>query len=391
MCPLYYSDSTTLHVFGNSVIVDQINGDDTQGSRGLVAFKTIQAALAVAQSGDCVYIAPGTYNLTSGITLPDNVTVRGMNAQAVTIQMLNVVANTDLITMGNNNRVEDVTLKLTSAGHHTLRSIVYPGTRSGTSKLRTLNITVDNSGAGSAGTSNVYAIHSNGTGTPNDSFNAVRACMITVNSAGLGNKRGILVDTANNFSSRDSNFVVTNAGGAGSYIALETNNAAARLVNRSSYANGATADISQTLGTLVWEGQLANLNANGLNFNSLVTPAILEFCIPGAVKSASPQFLYPGTFNPSTNEISLNLPSGAVVKNMVIESLIAPGTGHTDVYTVRKNGVNTSLTVTLSGATLDGSDTVHSVTYNAGDDLSIQLNTTNASLGANVVVLVEAV
>lgn len=45
----------------------------------------------------------------------------------------------------------------------------------------------------------------------------------------------------------------------------------------------------------------------------------------------------------------------------------APGTGTTVTWTLRVNGVDTALTVTISGTNKTGTDTTHSVTVNAGD------------------------
>lgn len=105
----------------------------------------------------------------------------------------------------------------------------FPGTTSLTSRLRTATVTVDNSTASTLGTWNVWGIHSFGTATPDESISVVRATTITVNSAGLGSKRAILVDTnAHNFHCRDINCIVTNAGGAGSYIGAEVNQASAQ-------------------------------------------------------------------------------------------------------------------------------------------------------------------
>ena len=46
--------------------------------------------------------------------------------------------------------------------------------------------------------------------------------------------------------------------------------------------------------------------------------------------------------------------------------------GRTDIYTVRVNGVNTTITCTLDN-TLIGSDTVHTALVAAGDQISVIL------------------
>ncbi len=56
--------------------------------------------------------------------------------------------------MGENSRVEDVNLLLTSANHVNLVGVAFSGTTSQIAKLRSTSITVDNSTAWTTGTSN---------------------------------------------------------------------------------------------------------------------------------------------------------------------------------------------------------------------------------------------
>ena len=200
-------------------------------------FKTVDQAITAVyttgtqgNTGCTVYVLPGTYNLATGITLPDYSSLRGLSLQTVNIQMLNVGETTTLVTMGNNTRIEDVTLNLTSAGHHTLSGINFGGpSYTQISKVRTTVINVNNSGASEAGTSEVTGVLCNGTGSFNSStfsFNSLKGSTINVLSNGKGNKRGILVSNSNQVSTRDLNVYVarpTNVGSQGSYVGVETN------------------------------------------------------------------------------------------------------------------------------------------------------------------------
>lgn len=214
---------------GNTAVVDSVYGNDSTASVGGLPYLTVQAAVAAVSSGQTVWILPGTYNLPKGITITNGSSIRGLSLQTVIIQMINVTSDTTLITMGENCRVEDVTLKLTSAEHHTLRGIVFGGTSSVTSKLRTTVLTVDNSTAPVSGTSNVYGVEANGIGTLTSqsfSFNCLKGSTINVFSNGGGNKRGILVSNTNIVTTRDLNIYVdgpTNSNSTGSYVGVETN------------------------------------------------------------------------------------------------------------------------------------------------------------------------
>ena len=215
---------------GNILTVDQINGNDATGSPSGLPYKTVNAAVSAVLTGDTIRILPGTYNLTSPIVLPNNISIRGTSLQTTTIQMLNVTSNTTLITMGENTRVEDLTLKLTSQGHYNLTGIEFGGTTTVTGKLRTCVLTIDNSNAPyNTGTSDVTGVLASGTGTLGSasfSFNSLKGSTLNVYSNGAGKKRGVLVTGQNVMSTRDMNIYVAgpvNIASTGSYIGVETN------------------------------------------------------------------------------------------------------------------------------------------------------------------------
>jgi hypothetical protein len=373
---------------GNTVRVDPVYGSDIRGARNGTPFATINGALSAAISGDVVWIFPGTYN--ESFTIPNGVSVLGLDLNAVTISK-NVTTATDLITMGENTRFENVTLSLTSSNHVQLRGIVFPGTTSATAKVRTITLTVDNSGAG-AGTSNVYGIHSNGTGTPAQQTPALRASTITVNSTGAGSKRGILVSTANSYHIRDSNVNVTNSS-TGSAIGVETSNASAVFTAHTSTISGtnsntptAAADISQTAGSItIATTDLVNANANGLGFTTNVSPNVLVWTYTGNVP-ANTKFMQLGNAIPSANEMDVYCNQRLLVKALSIQTTSAPGS--TDTYTLFKNGAATNFIVSLTTPNLSNINNSQSVSFNAGDRIALQV-TRGSSGASNPVVVME--
>lgn len=222
----------SVYQMGKVARVDSVYGYASNiASIGGLPFLRVEDAVAAigSMTGVTVWVFPGTYNLPNGIILPANTALRGLNVQTCIIQMLNVTQDTTLITMGSPSRVEDLTLKLTSQEHHTLKGIVFGGTTTTDGKLRTSVLTVDNSSAPLGGTSNVYGIECNGSGTlgPGSfSFNALKGSTINVISNGGGNKRGVLVSGSNIVSSRDLNIYVAkppDTASTGSYVGVETN------------------------------------------------------------------------------------------------------------------------------------------------------------------------
>jgi hypothetical protein len=377
----------------NTALVSK-SGDDTKGSIGGGPFLTINGAISAIQSasltGITILVFPGTYDET--ITLPAGNSLRGVSLSTVIIRSQNVVANTTLVTMGESTRLEDVTMQLTSTVHVNLIGIAFPGTTTQTSKIRNAVLTVDNSSASSTGTSNVYGIYSNGTGTPDTSVSTARACTITVRSSGLGTKRGVLVDTnINNFNVRDVNFLVSNVGGgSGSYIAAEVNKSGAQISLRLVALQGPTADISQTAGTIfLGSANLLGSGTNNLAFTAVQQPSQLLWADPGNLPQNATRFYRPGTASVTTTEILLRLSQRAVVKALSVRSLTGPGGTVTDTWTIRKNGVDTVLTVSLTGSQTSNINSTNAITFQAGDTISLKVVTGSGTATTDSVIQVD--
>lgn len=236
-----FGSSAALLKMGNIALVDAVNGNNATASINGLPFLTVEAALtAITAAGSpaTMWILPGTYTLasaTTGLTLPNGCTMRGHNTQTTRIVMnaSNPGGTVTMLTMGENSRVEDLSLTLNSSNATTnLVGIALPGTTSVTSKLRTAVLTVDNSGLAAGTTTNVTGILANGGGTLGNgsfSFNFTRGVTVNVFSDGGGNKRGVNVTTATDITFRDTNIYVrepTDVTSTGSYVGCESANAA---------------------------------------------------------------------------------------------------------------------------------------------------------------------
>lgn len=386
---LFFFSSTGELKTGRVIWVDDVFGDDSTGQRESLTkpFKTIEAAIAAAVSGDHIWILPGTYNPTGTLTIPANVTLRGVAVQAVIIQKA-ATANTTFITVGDNCRVEDVTVNLTSTGHFTLIGILYGGATPGSAKIRNAVIKVDNSGAG-AGASDVTGIAVRATAMPTPEFTAIRATTITVKSTGTGTKRGILVDaTASNFNIRDVNVRCESA--TGSAIGAETNIAGSKFVFQFGNCFGTTADISRTLGDIeLGYVDLINSSANGKGFTAQFISWGVQWGDDGGLPGNVTRYMRPGTGAVALNEVKVRLPRKAIVKRLRVTAFQAPGAGKTDTFTVRKNGADTALLANLSDTNLAVSNDVDSVTFQKDDDLSVKVVTAIATAIQDVIVTAE--
>lgn len=414
-------------LFGNVLRVDAVNGNDATASVGGNPYLTIAAAVSAASSGKTIWVLPGSYTLASGITLPDGVALRGMNVQTTTIQMTGVTADTTLLTMGENCRVEDITLKLTSSGHYTLKGIVFPGTTTVTAKLRTAVLTVDNSAASSGGSSNVYGVDCTGTGSLGNasfSFNCVKGSTINVLSNGGGKKRGILISNACQMSLRDTNVYVaqpTSTASTGSYVGIETNDGATGAIQLRSTTVGTVtpsaghsytaSDILQTTPATISDPtylaspgiqlgpgvDLVAKTAGGKGFSAYVYPTTLFYGLAGDLKTggSSNAYMWPGTQqatnnvfpDPSlTNPAYYRIQQAAILSGMAVAARTGPGTGNTTTFTVRRTPKGGTIadvsgyTIVLSNADVSGSFYSGSQTFAAGDLVHLQVQYTGGNL-----------
>jgi hypothetical protein len=367
---------------------------------------------------------------STGIALPAGICLRGLNIQTCILQITGVTTATTLLTMNENCRVEDLTLNLTSSGHYTLKGIVFGGTSTQTSKLRTCVLTVDNSGAISGGTSNVYGVECNGTGgltSSSISFNSLKGSTINVKSNGSGNKLGILVSGSNVVSTRDLNVYVaappTNSAFAGSYVGVETNDAIGPnigsiqmrsttigVVKATGLQTYTASDILQTTpatitnptylaspGIQVGPGtDLVTKSAGSKGFSTYVYPTTLFYAGKGTASNNIAGYLWPGTVTFAGGGTPYPDTTTPAARYRVQQPLILTGmqatcnaiTGADSVtITVCKSAAvgnalsnPTSFTVTLTNAAQSASFYNASVDFAAGDYVNLYMDVTGNSL-----------
>jgi hypothetical protein len=386
-------------LLGNVLVVDQVYGNDSIAPLGGLPYKTVTAALngTSGTTGTTVWIMPGTYNLTSGMVLTDGIALRGLNVQTCTLQMLGVTANTTLLKMGENCRVEDLTLKLGSTGQYNLTGIQFGGTSTQTAKLRTSVLTVDNSGVNATDYSDVNGVVCSGSGNLTEStfsFNCIKGSTINVKSNGVGNKRGILVSKSNQVSVRDTNiFVATpgSTGSIGSYVGVETvdplEGGLTGSIQLRTCSIGApkqlvpqtytSSDILQSFplsisnptylasgGIQIGPGvDLVTKSAGGRPFSTYAYPTTIFYCGYGTIGGRKTGYLWPGTVSFSSSYPDRTDPAAryriqqpAILSGMSVSCNVLAG-GDQVIVTVCKNAAGgsvvsnpTMFTVTLTGS-----------------------------------------
>jgi collagen triple helix repeat protein len=107
--------------------------------------------------------------------------------------------------------------------------------------------------------------------------------------------------------------------------------------------------------------------------------------VPGALLTAGTGFMT-GQGTQATNYVPLYIAEqGEVVDQLRMASRLGNGAAHTDTYTVYKNGVATTMVLTITNAA-SGSTTTNPVTLTTGDVLSILVTVDAASAATDVLV-----
>lgn len=345
---------------GKMLHVDSVYGSDVSGALAPYSypFLTVSAAIGSANSGETVFVRPGTY--AEQIFMKPNIALRGANTQTSIIQLANVTTDTRLLTMSDNCRVEDLTFTVSSASNISLTGVYYPSGTSLTTKLRTSVVNVTSTASGAT----VYGLHSPGTTlTTYNPADTIRATTINVVVSGGGVKRGLLVDGDNRFTIRDVNINVS--GNSLDIVGVETTNSGAYASLKHSTVRGGTGtvstnyDVNRTAGTiLIGFADLANNTANGNSFSTVVESATLIFgTTAGNLGNNATNYLYPGIT--AINQLPVTPFEIPVTQNLIVFNTVVRftgviGAGQSIIFRLHKNG---SATESLSLALLSGETT----------------------------------
>ena len=290
---------------GNTLFVDAVYGDDTLAllNPNSQPFLTISAALAIATSGNNVVVRAGTYN--ESVTIPAGVCLTGASSQAVIIQKLGVVANTTLVTLNNNSRMENITCNLTSSGNYNLTGVEYASGASITAKIRTSVINVTSTTVNGPTILGVLSAGTSATGY--SSTDAIARTTVNVISSSTGISRGIYVTGPNRFTIRETNIYARGTGT--NIIGFENNHASCVTAIRTSTVSGTLYDVNRALGTMVVGGtDLVNNTANGNSFTAAQSPASFSFGTINGLGTNRRYYMLTGTIpvGQLTNEAKSN-------------------------------------------------------------------------------------
>ena len=383
---------------GNTVCVDQVFGNDATCVPSGAPCLTIAKAISIAQAGQAVRTAPGVYN-EGPLVMKSDVDLIGADQNSVIVQRRGLSAATlsslDMLTMAPNANVRDLTILADTVaganGHLRLRGVVFAGTTAANAQLRRVTISLNNSLASVGGTSEVVGILSNGTGVATVAHQAISDSLVVVVSAGLGRKRGLLATNPTHTLNVGNLNARVSGVGAGSFIGVEVAGVIGivpTVTLRDSTIDGQTSDVSRTLGTLrLGSALLVHSTANHLAISTIEAPNQIVWgtTTPTAATSL---YLYRGTtVTGNAALVSSTVPQTSLVYGLQIRVRVAATTSSYQAR-VYRNGVATSLGVTLVATTMSASNLTQSVTFSAGDTIAL-LTTAFATVPTDVQITVE--
>jgi hypothetical protein len=403
---------------GNVAVVDSIYGNDSTGSMSGSPYKTIERALSQVGYGQTIYILPGTYTIYNELILPDGISIHGMSVQTTILEM-NTDISATMITMGENCRIEGLTIELNGFGTHdniVLKGILFNGTTSQTSKLRTSVLTLNNALMTSDLSSTILGIEFAGeVHLSSFSFNSIKGSTIQVFSNGSGIKRGILVSGKNQVSTRDTNIFVSkpaDLSSTGSYVGIETNDTdqsgSIQLrtttvgVNFPSSADSYSAsDILQTTpdtisdptylaspGIQIGPGtDLVTKSAGGKGFSTYIYPTIIYYGLKGDTTEKNSGYLWPGTQKSSGDfpDTDIIKPAYFRVQQPLLVSGLScalndsPGIGNSVIFSIQITPyglsiIDTSFSVILTDNNLEGTYYNTSFRCGTGDKIHMYID-----------------
>ena len=120
-------------------------------------------------------------------------------------------------------------------------------------------------------------------------------------------------------------------------------------------------------------------------------PSVIQFGVLGALTAGSAQYAPPGNGASQANEVTLRVTRAGILRRLYVHQRVGAQNdkGKTNVYTVRKNSVNTALTCTLTGTTKYGADTSNEVSVAAGDQISLKIDGATSAAGNDAVATIE--
>lgn len=134
--------------------------------------------------------------------------------------------------------------------------------------------------------------------------------------------------------------------------------------------------------TYCYNNILSKWQSNKLNNNNVIKIGKKGLLTPNSVKYLLSNF----TEASDESMIAFLAPTNGVLSNLICYCDTAPGTGESVIITVRKNGIDTSITTTISDLETNVSNIINSIGLNSGDYLTFKSTTSLNCIASNLFV-----
>jgi hypothetical protein len=123
--------------------------------------------------------------------------------------------------------------------------------------------------------------------------------------------------------------------------------------------------------------------------NSQVVYGTISGCSADLDNTQTVYIMFGGTNNGTSESLrAVPVPFTGLIKNLRVNMNLAPGAGKNWTFTLRVNGADTAITVTIANAATNGTDLTHVVSVTKGDLLSWKCVPTTTPAAARAVLTV---
>ena len=384
---------------GNMLMVDAVNGNDSNATTLGCPYKTVNAAVSHLNPGGTLWILPGTYDLSTGIVLPSSVCVQGESPQNTTIQMLSCANNTTLVTLDQFSVLQNLSLRIQSASNVDLTAVRAVNRAPYSSRIENCTIYAN---------ANLIAVNDYNIvcGIEMDTTEVTSPSSLThfftqnVNIQVFGNgdgfKYGVLIPNGTTTTFANTTIYTAppiDSNSAGSYFGLMTDNIIARAYlydcilqgpARSNTGNFTAADLCVSSGwaTLNSGTNLVNRNAAEKEVRFDTQISFLQMGVKGLLRDATTttSYLAPGTqivqgggtAYPYADPFNIRITRPTLLTGLYCSLEVLPV--HSTVVTVYKNNTFTFFSSVLNDTDTEQNTTDRSLFFDTGDKLSVRLD-----------------
>jgi len=313
-----------------------------------------------------------------------------------------VTATTTLVSMATNSTLENVSLLLTSSapsGTPTFKGVNFPATSTNASaQIKDVNITMSISGSTDF---TAYGIVNAGTASTTSDIIQVHNCSVYVSSTSTGTGSqciGVWASAAGDFDIHYSTIYAAQSNSSTDCYGVYIDTGASTYINASTI-NGTNSGYSsngydiRTVGSLTLNNtRLVNSTvyngASANSFTSATSPSMFNLSGTSTVTIGTRYMAIgtqPATITYAEAATQITMPQACVVKSLRANLVASPGAGKIASFTLRKNGIDSSLTATISGTGASASDLTHAITFAEGDALSMKFVTDSSATGGIMV------